>query len=206
MRSIAAAGVALYILTLGAIESTAPLPGVKLFYTDTGGAGVPIVLMHAATGSVRAWEHQTSAFVQAGYRVVAFDRRGWGRTTSEPGTAPGTAADDLIALMDYLHIDRFHLVGTAAGGFVTFDAALSFPARLRSIVVANSIGGVQDESFVELGRRLRPPEFSAMPRSCARCRRRTARGILKARRGGWSWRRSAGRRVRRPPRNRSRTG
>jgi pimeloyl-ACP methyl ester carboxylesterase len=163
MRSIAAAGVALYVLTLGAIESTAPLPGVKLFYTDTGGTGTPIVLMHAATGSVRAWEHQTTAFVQAGYRVVAFDRRGWGRTASEPGAAPGTAADDLIALMDYLHIDRFHLVGTAAGGFVTFDAALSFPARLRSIVVANSIGGVQDESFVELGRRLRPPEFTAMP-------------------------------------------
>src|SRR5207237_995791 len=79
------------------------------------------------------------------------------------GAAPGTAADDLIALMDYLHVDRFHLVGTAAGGFVTFDTALSFPARLRSIVIANSIGGVQDESFVELGRRLRPPAFTAMP-------------------------------------------
>jgi pimeloyl-ACP methyl ester carboxylesterase len=65
--------------------------------------------------------------------------------------------------MDYLHVDRFHLVGTAAGGFVTFDTALSYPARLRSIVVANSIGGVQDDSFVELGRRLRPPEFTAMP-------------------------------------------
>jgi len=159
MRPIAAA----VALLLGALESSAPLPGVKLFYTDSGGTGVPVVLMHAATGSVRAWEHQTPALVGAGFRVVAFDRRGWGRTTSEPGAAPGTAADDLIALMDYLHIDRFHLVGTAAGGFVTFDAALSFPARLRSIVVANSIGGVQDESFVELGRRLRPPEFTAMP-------------------------------------------
>jgi pimeloyl-ACP methyl ester carboxylesterase len=112
---------------------------------------------------VRAWEHQTPAFTRAGFRVIAFDRRGWGRTTSEPGAASGTAADDLIALMDYLHVDRFHLVGTAAGGFVTFDTALSYPARLRSIVVANSIGGVQDESFVELGRRLRPPEFTAMP-------------------------------------------
>jgi pimeloyl-ACP methyl ester carboxylesterase len=160
MRSIAAAGIA---LMLGAVESVAPLPGVKLFYTDTGGTGVAIVLMHAATGSVRAWEHQTPALTRAGYRVIAFDRRGWGRTTSEAGAAPGTAADDLIALMDYLHVDRFHLVGTAAGGFVTFDTALSFPNRLRSIVVANSIGGVQDASFVELGRRMRPAEFTAMP-------------------------------------------
>ena len=137
--------------------------GLHLFYTDSGGSGVPVVLMHAATGSVRAWEHQTPAFVKAGYRVIAFDRRGWGRTTVDPNTPPGTAADDLIALMDSLHIDRFHLVGTAAGGFVTFDTALSYPTRLRSIVVANSIGGVQDDSFVELGRRLRPPEFTAMP-------------------------------------------
>jgi pimeloyl-ACP methyl ester carboxylesterase len=158
MRWIAAAG-----LVLAAVDGFAPAPGARLFYTDSGGAGVPIVLMHAATGSVRAWEHQTPAFTRAGYRVIAFDRRGWGRTTSEPGASPGTAADDLIALMDYLHVDRFHLVGTAAGGFVTFDTALSYPARLRSIVVANSIGGVQDDSFVELGRRLRPPEFTAMP-------------------------------------------
>jgi len=145
------------------VEGVATVPGANLFYSDSGGGGVPLVLMHAATGSVRAWEHQTAAFAQAGYRVIAFDRRGWGRTIPVPDAAPGTAADDLIALMDYLHVDRFHLVGTAAGGFVTFDAALSFPSRLRSIVVANSIGGVQDESFVDLGRRLRPPEFTAMP-------------------------------------------
>ena len=138
-------------------------PGVHLLYTDTGGDGVPIVLMHAATGSIASWEHQTPAFVKAGYRVIAFDRRGWGGTTTEPNTPMATAADDLIALMDSLHVDRFHLVGTAAGGFVTFDAALSFPRRLRSIVVANSIGGVQDPEFVELGRRLRPAAFTAMP-------------------------------------------
>jgi len=137
--------------------------GLHLDYTDTGGNGTPLVLMHAATGSTRSWEHQTPAFVKAGYRVIAFDRRGWGRTTVDANTPAGTAADDLIALMDSLHIDRFHLVGTAAGGFVTLDAALSFPTRLRSIVVANSIGGVQDPAFLELERRMRPPEFSAMP-------------------------------------------
>jgi pimeloyl-ACP methyl ester carboxylesterase len=138
-------------------------PGVHLYFTDSGGNGVPVVLMHPATGSVRVWEYQTPALVKAGYRVIAFDRRGWGRTTVDAGVPSGTAADDLIALVDFLHIDRFHLVGTAAGGFVTLDAALSFPTRLRSIVVANSIGGVQDPEFLELGRRLRPPEFTAMP-------------------------------------------
>jgi pimeloyl-ACP methyl ester carboxylesterase len=159
VRLLAIVGAAVMIAQSAATVS----PGVHLNYTDSGGTGVPLVLMHAATGSVRSWEHQTPVFVKAGYRVIAFDRRGWGRTTIDANTAPGTAADDLIALMDSLHIDRFHLVGTAAGGFVTFDTALSYPQHLRSIVVANSIGGVQDEDFVALGRVLRPPEFTAMP-------------------------------------------
>jgi pimeloyl-ACP methyl ester carboxylesterase len=77
---------------------------------------------------------------------------------------PGTAADDLQALLGLLKVDRFHLVGTAAGGIVAFDYALSFPERLRSLTVANSIGGVQDEEYLALQRRLRPaPQFDALP-------------------------------------------
>jgi pimeloyl-ACP methyl ester carboxylesterase len=145
-------------------EGYAQLPGVRLWYTDTGGSGIPVVLMHAATGSSRVWEYQIPAFTKAGYRVIAFDRRGWGRTTIDsPGSTSGTAADDLLALMDQLRIDRVHLVGTAAGAFVSIDFALSFPKRLRSVVVANSIGGVQDEEFLELGRRIRPPPFGELP-------------------------------------------
>ncbi len=65
--------------------------------------------------------------------------------------------------MTQLGVDRFHLVGTAAGGFVALDYAVSFPQRLRSVVMANSIGGVQDEDYLELGRRLRPASFNALP-------------------------------------------
>ena len=145
-------------------ESYAAVPGARLFYIDTGGSGVPVVFLHAATGSSRVWEHQIPAFTKAGYRVIAFDRRGWGRTQIDhAGPQPGTAADDLLALLDHLGIQRIHLVGSAAGGFAAFDFALSFPERLRSLVVANSIGGIQDPDFLELGRRIRPPQFDALP-------------------------------------------
>ena len=116
--------------------------------------------MHARTGSSRVWEHQIPAFTEAGYRVIAFDRRGWGRTVIDPtGAPPGTAADDLLAL-----VDRLGSIGSTSWGLRPavswrFDFALSFPERLRSLVVANSIGGLQDEDFLELGRRLRPPQF-----------------------------------------------
>jgi len=99
------------------------------------------------------WENQIPAFTSLGYRFIAYDRR-----------AEGSAVEDLEALAKHLLLDRFHLVGTAAGGIVAVDYALSHPQRLRSLVVANSIVGVQDEDYVAMSRRLRPlPEFNALP-------------------------------------------
>ncbi len=145
-------------------EAYATVPGARIFYRDTGGSGVPVILLHANTGSSRVWEYQIPAFVAAGYRVIAFDRRGWGRTEiNSTDPQPGTAADDLLALLDQLHLDRVHVIGTAAGGFVALDFVLSYPQRVRSLVIANSIGAVQDPEYLALGQRIRPPEFAKLP-------------------------------------------
>jgi pimeloyl-ACP methyl ester carboxylesterase len=168
MLTRATAGALLWTLTLPAQvvvhEAYAEVRGARIFYIDTGGSGTPVVLLHAATGSSRVWEYQIPVFAAAGYRVVAFDRRGWGRTRPDPaGPQPGTGADDLMGLLDHLNLQRVHLVSTAAGAFVALDFAVSFPERVRSLVVANTIGGVQDADFQELGRRLRPPQFDTLP-------------------------------------------
>jgi pimeloyl-ACP methyl ester carboxylesterase len=146
-------------------EAYVDLPGGRLWYRDSGGRGIPVIFLHARTGSILAWEHQLTVFSGAGFRVIAYDRLGHGRSEIKPSAAQaGTAADDLEVLVNVLHLDRFHLVGTAAGGIVSFDYALSFPHRLRSLVIANSVGGVQDEDYLALGRRLRPsPQFDALP-------------------------------------------
>ncbi|HEX2933504.1 MAG TPA: alpha/beta hydrolase, partial [Candidatus Binatia bacterium] len=122
----------------------ADLPGVRLWYTDSGGSGVPLVLLHANTGTADSWQYNIPGFVEAGYRVIAFDRRGWGRSTANPDTGPqpGTIADDLHALVEYLKIDRFHLVGVAGGGFAAYDYVLWHPERLRSLVIAASGGAI----------------------------------------------------------------
>jgi pimeloyl-ACP methyl ester carboxylesterase len=149
-----------------AVEGYADFPGLRLWYKDTGGSGIPVILLHPATGTTASWVFQYPALTAAGYRVIAYDRRGSGRTVAAPASdiLPGSDADDLQLLMTFLHIDRFHLVGSAAGAFCALDYALSYPARLRSLVIANSIGGVQDASFLALGRRLRPsPQFDALP-------------------------------------------
>ncbi len=144
-------------------DAFAELSGLRLFYVDSGGSGIPVILLHSATGSSRVWEHQLPELTKAGYRVIAYDRRGFGRTVVSESGASTTAADDLEALRLHLGIERFHLVGTAAGGMVATDYAQSFPHRLRSLTIANSIVGVQDEEYVALGRRLRPLEFSKLP-------------------------------------------
>jgi len=101
----------------------AELPGVKLWFTDTGGTGVPIVLLHPNTGTVEIWQPQIAAFAAAGYRVIAFDRKGWGKSVAEPaaGAQPGSIAGDLDALSRHLKLDKFHLLGVAGGGFVALD-------------------------------------------------------------------------------------
>lgn len=145
-------------------EGYVNLPGVRIFYRDTGGNGIPVILLHPNTGSSRVWEYQIPAFTAKGYRLIMYDRRGWGRTQVDPsGPQPGTGADDLLGLLDQLKLDRVHIVSTAGGAFVGLDFALSFPQRVRSLVLANSIGAIQDQEFADLNRRLRPPEFGAMP-------------------------------------------
>src|SRR5919106_4449827 len=143
----------------------ADLPGVRLWYTDSGGSGVPLVLLHANTGNADGWQYNIPGFVEAGYRVIAFDRRGWGRSTANPdtGSQPGTIADDLHALIEYLKIERFHLVGVAGGGFAAYDYVLWHPERLRSLVVAASGGAIVDEEISKLREKTALPGFASWP-------------------------------------------
>jgi len=144
-------------------EGTAVLPGTRLAYWDTGGNGEAVVLLHPATGSARIWSYQQPVFVKAGYRVIAYSRRGYGGSDAVPKDNPGTAAGDLHNLADVLGLGRFHLAGSAAGGGIAMDYAHSHPERLRSLVVACAIGGVTDKDYVELSARLRPKGFDEMP-------------------------------------------
>jgi pimeloyl-ACP methyl ester carboxylesterase len=150
----------------GLFEGHARVPGARIWYKDSRGSGVPILLLHAATGSSRAWEYQFPALAAAGYRVIAYDRRGFGLTQAGAGDGPqpGTGADDLRALVDFLGIDKFHMLGTAAGGMVCVDFALSFPGYLRSMIVTNSIVGLHDQEYLDMRMRTRAfPEYGSLP-------------------------------------------
>ncbi len=89
---------------------------IDLYYEDYG-EGKPVVLIHGWPLSCDSWEKQVSALVGAGYRVIAYDRRGFGRS-SRPyqGYDYGTLAQDLEVLMGKLDLRHVALVGFSMGG------------------------------------------------------------------------------------------
>ena len=143
----------------------AELPGVKLWFTDSGGTGVPIILLHANTGTSVVWQSQVESFSRAGYRVIAFDRRGWGKSIANSATGPqlGSIAGDLDALADHLKLDRFHLLGVAGGGFAALDYAAWRPERLRSLVIGASTGQVSDKEVADFIARIEIPDIRKQP-------------------------------------------
>ncbi|TPG46046.1 alpha/beta hydrolase [Roseomonas nepalensis] len=146
---------------------TVALPGVRLFVRDTGGDGTPAVLLHANTGTSASWADQFDALSTAGYRVIAFDRRGWGNSIADPSTGPqpGSVAEDLAMLVDHLRLPSFHLIGVAGGGFVALDYAGWRPQTLRSLVVAASTGSFSEPEMQQLSRNLDVPGFRQLPES-----------------------------------------
>lgn len=138
----------------GMREADASLPVGKVHFRDSGGKGPVVVFLHAGSGNSAVWEQQIAPLVAAGYRFVAYDR-------VAPGNDQGN--DELSQLMDSLGVQRFHLVGVAAGGGAALQYALNNGARVLTLTVANSIGNVQDPAYAALGQRLRPVEFNALP-------------------------------------------
>lgn len=94
-------------------ENSAP---IELHYDDHG-SGSPVVLIHGWPLSGRSWEKQVPALVEAGHRVITYDRRGFGRS-AQPwnGYDYDTFADDLAALLDHLDLREATLVGFSMGG------------------------------------------------------------------------------------------
>ena len=89
---------------------------VELYYEDHG-TGKPVVLIHGWPLSGRSWENQVPVLVEAGYRVVTYDRRGFG-WSSQPwsGYDYDTFAADLDALLAHLDLHEATLVGFSMGG------------------------------------------------------------------------------------------
>jgi len=123
-------------LTVGTENSTP----IEIHYEDHG-AGTPIVLIHGWPLSGRSWENQVPALIDAGYRVITYDRRGFGES-SQPwsGYDYDTLAADLDALMRHLDLRDATLVGfSMGGGEVVRYLATYGQDRITKAVLASAV-------------------------------------------------------------------
>ena len=110
--------------------------GVTLYFEETG-AGTPIVFVHEFAGDLRSWEPQLRHFGQR-YRAIAYAARGYppSEVPADPAQySQARAADDILAILDHLGIDRAHIVGLSMGGFATLHFGFRHPTRARSLMV-----------------------------------------------------------------------
>jgi pimeloyl-ACP methyl ester carboxylesterase len=125
------------MITVGNENSTS----IDLYYEDHG-SGSPVVLIHGWPLSGASWEKQTAALLQAGHRVITYDRRGFGRS-SQPavGYNYDTFAADLDTVLKTLDLRDVALVGFSMGsGEVTRYLGKYGAGRVRKAVLIGTLG------------------------------------------------------------------
>ena len=114
--------------------------GTEIFYKDWG-SGQPIVFSHGWPLSADDWDTQMLFFLQHGYRVIAHDRRGHGRSTQTPGGHDlDHYADDLAALVEHLDLrDAIHVGHSTGGGEVVRYLARHGELRASKAVLISAV-------------------------------------------------------------------
>jgi len=116
------------------------LADFEMYHELHGGRGDAVVLVHGYTGDLGDWRHQTADLARD-HRVLVMDHRGHGRSSAPCDRASYTIermAEDVLALVDAVGFERFHLVGHSMGGMVAQEIAIGAPERLLSLVLEDT--------------------------------------------------------------------
>ena len=120
---------------------------VTLCYSKRGKQGDPVFLIHGLGMGKEGWMLQFTPIAKAGFIVYNYDSRGFGKSTMTEFADEKKAidfysldhdAEDLVALMDHLGVEKAHLVGTSMGGLITQQVCVQHPDRVISATIANS--------------------------------------------------------------------
>lgn len=120
--------------------------GVKL-HVEEAGEGTPILFIHEFGGNHQSWEPQLRYFSRR-HRCISYAARGYPPSDvpdSVEAYSQATAADDAVAVLDALKIEKAHIVGLSMGGFCTVHFGLRTPERALSLAVAGAGYGCEKE-------------------------------------------------------------
>ena len=121
-------------------------PGVRVNVIDEG-TGPPLVLVHGCPGSAYDWSPLSERLVSSGYRVVRYDRIGYGhsdRRDRDEGHSFQQNAQELIGLIEALDLDRLILLGWSYGGGIAQIVARQVPDRIVALVLVSSAGPLHE--------------------------------------------------------------
>jgi pimeloyl-ACP methyl ester carboxylesterase len=127
-------------------------------YYEVQGSGDPLLLIMGLGGAHAAWMLQVRSF-RKHFQVITYDPRGLGlsRDSGEPYTMR-TLADDAVAILDHLQIERSHILGMSLGGMVAQEVAIAYPDRVRKLVLAATSPGGPRQISPAMREALRIPE------------------------------------------------
>jgi 3-oxoadipate enol-lactonase len=141
----------------------AKVNGTELYYELHGSEGAPwLIFSHSLACTVRMWDPQIAAFKDR-YRILAYDMRGHGQSAAPAG--PYTLdmlADDVLALMRELKIDRACYVGLSIGGMIGQHLALKEPKRFEKMVLADTGHTQTPETIKQWEERIRIAQAQGM--------------------------------------------
>ena len=121
----------------------AEVNGQRIAYDDTGGDGPALLFSHGFLMDRTMFEHQVAALFDR-YRCITWDERGFGETPAEGPFTYWDSADDAVALLDHLGVDRAAFIGMSQGGYLSLRAALAHPDRVAALVLIDSGVHVDD--------------------------------------------------------------
>src|SRR5512134_2502675 len=120
----------------------AELGEVRMAYYEAGpGHGLPVVLCHGFPEIAYSWRHQIQALAQAGWRTIAPDQRGYGRTSAPAAVEAYDAValcDDLARLLDHVGADKAVFAGHDWGGALVWQMAMRRPERVAGVIALNT--------------------------------------------------------------------
>ncbi len=137
--------------------------GVRLHYLDWGGSGPALILIHGYTDNPHTFDDLAPAFTDR-FRVVAYARRGHGRSDAKEPYDTATMTEDLRGLMDSLGIAKAHLAGWSMGGNEITAMAGAHPERVDRIVYLEGAYDWADPAFVAAWEAI-PPNYMTWPAS-----------------------------------------
>jgi pimeloyl-ACP methyl ester carboxylesterase len=126
------------------VETSVEFEGATLFIEDLGDGPDVVTLLHPGLWDHRTWDPQIEPLLDAGYRVIRHDFRGYGRSSWPVEGQPFSNVRDLAAVLDARGVTRKALVGCSMGGALAIDFTLTDPGRVWALVpVATGLGGFE---------------------------------------------------------------